>query len=306
MKIALIGRSEYLIETAKLLLKESHKIVLIITAKEAPEYKASAKDFKLLSEELKIPFQIGSKIINFKNLIKTCNPQIGISLNYTGIIPQEIIDIFPFGILNAHGGDLPKYKGNACQAWAIINGEKEIGLCIHKMIGDELDSGDIISRKFFQINDETKITDYLNWSRKVIPNMFKSSINKLNKNPKYILESQSKNPLDSLRCFPRCPEDGLINWKNDALNILRLINASAKPYAGAFCFFKNKKLIIWEAKLCKKDFNYLAIPGQIILVKDEYVDVACYKSQLRIFTIEIDEYIGPPSKFINSIRIRLK
>ena len=29
------------------------------------------------------------------------------------------------GILNAHGGDLSKYRGNACQAWAILNGEKK-------------------------------------------------------------------------------------------------------------------------------------------------------------------------------------
>ena len=38
-----------------------------------------------------------------------------------------------------------RYRGNACQAWAILNGEK-ISLCIHKMIGGELDSGDIITR----------------------------------------------------------------------------------------------------------------------------------------------------------------
>ena len=37
---------------------------------------------------------------------------------------EEVIDFFELGILNAHGGDLPRYRGNACQAWAIINGEE--------------------------------------------------------------------------------------------------------------------------------------------------------------------------------------
>ena len=37
---------------------------------------------------------------------------------------QSTIDLFPLGIL-IHGGDLPKYRGNACQAWAIINGEEK-------------------------------------------------------------------------------------------------------------------------------------------------------------------------------------
>ena len=30
---------------------------------------------------------------------------IGVTLNYSGIIPQPLIDLFPLGILNAHGGD---------------------------------------------------------------------------------------------------------------------------------------------------------------------------------------------------------
>ena len=45
-------------------------------------------------------------------------------MNYTGIIPQSIIDLFNHGILNIHPGDLPRYRGNACLAWAIINAEK--------------------------------------------------------------------------------------------------------------------------------------------------------------------------------------
>ena len=38
-------------------------------------------------------------------------PDIVISVNYSGIIPQEVIDLFDNGILNAHGGDLPRYRG---------------------------------------------------------------------------------------------------------------------------------------------------------------------------------------------------
>ena len=52
------------------------------------------------------------------------NLDIGISYNYVDIINQDTIDLFKLGILNAHGGDLPRYRGNACQAWAILNKEK--------------------------------------------------------------------------------------------------------------------------------------------------------------------------------------
>ena len=76
------------------------------------------------------------------------------------------------GILNAHGGDLPRYRGNACQAWAILNGEEKIGLCIHKMIGGELDSGNIIAKEFLKIDINTKVTQVWGWMSTSIPKLF--------------------------------------------------------------------------------------------------------------------------------------
>ena len=110
--------------------------------------------------------------------IKT-KPDIGISMNYPGIIPQSVIDCFPLGVLNAHGGDLPRYRGNACQAWAILNGEERVGLCIHKMIGGELDSGDIIAREFLQIDINTSITEVWHSMSRRIPSLFLESVKKI-------------------------------------------------------------------------------------------------------------------------------
>ena len=111
-----------------------------------------------------------------------------------------MVDLFPYGILNAHGGDLPRYH-NACQAWAIINGESRIGLCIHRMIGGELDSGDIIARDFLSINHNTKVTSILDWMNNRTPKQLKA-VQKLAENPSYFLEKQSEDPTKALRCYP--------------------------------------------------------------------------------------------------------
>ena len=88
---------------------------------------------------------------------------MGISFNYRNITTQEVIDLFPLGILNGHGGDLPRYRGNACQAWAIINGEKRIRLCVHKMVGGELDSDDIIARDYYPLGLNSRVRQVLEW-----------------------------------------------------------------------------------------------------------------------------------------------
>ncbi len=305
MKIAIIGRTEILYETVILLQNSGYKIVCILTAKEAPEYTRKAADFKKLAQSFNIPFAQGGRIDKLEKFLRSSNADIAVSMNYTNIIPQKIINIFPYGILNAHGGDLPRYRGNACQAWAILNGEKRIALCIHKMIGAEVDSGDIIARDYISIDHKTKITKVWQWMQKRTPYLFFEAIKKLDKQPDYILEEQSKNPRDALRCYPRQPSDGKIDWSLQAIEILRLINASNKPYSGAFCNFENNKMIIWDAQLVEKEENICGVPGQITMIDEDFIEVICGMGRLRILSVEMQGEISSPSFFVNSIRKRL-
>ncbi len=305
MRIALIGRTETLYDSARTLIGHGHSIVCIITAKEAPEYSRTSSDFSLLAKELKVPFVIGHNINDFKDKLIDISPDIGVSMNYTGIIPQSIIDIFKFGILNAHGGDLPRYRGDACQAWAIINGEKKIGLCIHKMIGGEIDSGDIISRDYLKISEVTKIDEVFRWIHKKVPLLFAEAIMQLKENHQYVLEAQSRDVSKILRCYPRKPEDGLINWALSSSQILRVINASSEPFAGAYCLFGAEKIISWDASIVDDQEIFLAVPGQITMLGENYVEVACGQGKLRINSISAGSYRGHPRKVIKSTRSRL-
>ncbi len=306
MRIAIIGRTSILYNTALLLKKMNHEVVCILTAKEAPEYTRTSQDFRELASMWCIPFSQGGNILKHIDFLHDANADIAVSINYTGIIPQEIINLFPHGILNAHGGDLPRYRGNACQAWAIINGETRIGLCVHKMIADELDSGDIISREYLNINNETKITDVYSWMEEKTPNLMLSAVGILSKDPNYVLEEQSKNPESSLRCYPRKPEDGSIDWSKPAIEILRLINASGKPYSGAFCKFQEQKLIVWDGALREKSENVCAMPGQVIKIEDDYVDIACGDENLvRLYSVEYEGSLACPSYIFTSIRDRV-
>ncbi len=311
MRIAIIGRTEWLLDIAEVLYLNGYEIPLVITAKEAPEYKAKKEDFERFANRIGAIYLFGSRIDSeeiMKSFIKIGKIDLGVSINYSGIIPKNIIDFFNIGILNAHGGDLPKYKGNACQAWAIINGENKIGMCIHKMIGGELDSGDIIIKDYFQLNQNTRIGEYHYWAEKAVPRLMIEAIKILKNNPGYFLEKQSTKAIDSLRCYPRQPEDGKINWSKKNIEILRLINASSEPYSGAFCEYENKKLIIWRASIIEETEKYLAIPGQVSKIYNNGTcEVICGDGKLLLIEIEINGVRTlKPSTILNSVRKRLK
>ncbi|MFN4083080.1 MAG: methionyl-tRNA formyltransferase [Bacteroidia bacterium] len=309
MRIGIIGRGEWTFLSMIALYKAGYNISFIVTAKEAPEYKFKAVDFEKFANENNIPFLNYAKI-NKQKLLQLCNnlPEIVISVNYSGIIEKEVIDLFPIGILNAHGGDLPKYRGNACQAWAIINGEEKIGLCIHKMIGGELDSGPIITRSYFPLSENTRIGEVYDWMESEIPKLMQQAVECLILNPEFVLEVQSTDPKDALRCYPRKPEDGKIDWTKSAIEILRLINASSEPFSGAYTFLENQLIRIWRAELYIDEEIYLAIPGQVseILPNGEVIIISG-NGKLIIKEISLDNYFERilPSYFIKSIRKRL-
>ena len=265
MKVAAIGRTEMLYDSILELKRRGHNIVLIITCDSSQlQYNGKAHDFKLLADELNADFLITEKINSSQvlNIIKEKNPDIAISVNWKTVIGQKVIDSFHFGILNAHAGDLPRYKGNSVRNWAIIAGEKEIALTIHYMTTD-LDAGAILLKKKRSININTRIEELYNFVIKNTPIMFAEVVDGL-ENGTIIPRVQPMDPKKSLRTYPRLPRDSEIDWNKKATDIDRLIRASSEPFLGAYSFIGTEKIIIWKAHVEIPKYEYLSIPGQVV------------------------------------------
>jgi len=77
---------------------------------------------------------------------------------YGKIFPQELIGIFPKGVINIHYSLLPKYRGASPVETALLNDEKTTGVTVQKM-AFKLDAGDVIATKEVAIeHDDTALT----------------------------------------------------------------------------------------------------------------------------------------------------
>jgi methionyl-tRNA formyltransferase len=305
MKVAIIGRSEVLYEVARVLVMRGHEIKCVLTATEAPEYTKTSSDFSDLASQLNVPFGNSGRVLMYRDMLALSDADIGVSMNYPSILPQSVIDLFPLGILNIHPGDLPRYRGNACQAWALLQGESRLAVCVHRMIGGEIDSGDIISRSYLDVDFRTKVGQAWRWLVEIAPVLVLDALEKLQHNPNFAIERQSGRPSDALRCYPRKPEDGRIFWDRPAIEVLRLINASGRPYAGAFCQLEAERMVVWEAELGNMQERFLAVPGQTTRIGVDHVEVACREGMVRLTEVELKGEVAPPSRFIRSLRTRL-
>ena len=309
MRIAAIGRSKILWNSIKLLLAKGHEIVLIVTCKAAPEYDIDENDFKKLSREIKSDFLLTQNINNHESIeiVKSVPADIAISVNWINIIGSQVCSTFKYGILNAHAGDLPRYRGNAPVAWAILQGEKQIALTIHQMEPDKLDSGQIVLKEYFQVTDKIYIGDVFKWIETVTPELFYKSVNGM-KLGTLSLMPQPDDPNLSLRCYPRKPEDALIDWRLPGEYLARLVRASSEPFIGAFSYWNGKRITIWRAYSASFQCPSLAVPGQVIHrdKKSGSVWIASGDGMLVLQEVETKKNGRcKPLCIINSLRDRL-
>ena len=281
MKICLIGRTATLAAIGRESIARGHEIAAIITAKESSETAEDRFVIESFAELHGIALFEAPRFDDVSDQIYGLGIDIALSINYVSILEESHISLFRLGILNAHGGDLPRYRGNACQAWAILNGENSISLCIHRMIGGLVDSGDIISRETISISDKTYIGDIYKWMALRTPEMIVNSAEKLELNPHFVLQTQSSQPEDSLRTFSRRPEDSHICWADSGVQILRLVRASSHPFAGAYSTLNGKRITIWRAEEVEHSpFN--SVPGQVISLSHRSFDVSVEKGSKAI------------------------
>ena len=195
-------------------------------------------------------------------MIEGARPDIGVSMNWLTMIGRECIDSFANGILNIHPGDLPRYRGNACPNWALLNGERRVAVSVHYMDPDDLDAGDIVEKGYIEIEEDTTIGNIYDSLEKLVPNLVVRALNSIEKG---VLISE-KQKGRALRCFPRKPCDSLIDWTADYLTISRLVRASGTPFSGAYTYIGGKKLYVYEVSCIKTDCDYCGVPGQIVSI----------------------------------------
>jgi len=301
-----IGRSRYLYDGVKYLLKKGYSFKAIVTEEAYEEYDIKHTDFESLAKECGAAFFM-VKSVNNDDLIKIVKEnkiRVAISVNWKYTIPKNFLDLFECGILNFHLGNLPDYKGNATVNWTIINGESYINGNIHKM-DPELDAGDVIARKAIQITAETYIADVLKQAEADVPALYDEAVQKVLVDPNAFVV---KGTIHGSRCYPRLPEDSQIDWNMPADNVCRLVRASSHPYKGAFSFLNGEKIIIWKAKAVMPEDKFYAIPGHVVALNKaaNTIMVACTDGLLEVQEIERNGEVMVPTAFIKSIRLRFK
>lgn len=175
-------------------------------------------------------------------LLNDLAPDFIFSFYYRNLLPKGVLDTARKEALNLHGSLLPRFRGRCPINWVLVEGEEVTGVTLHVM-EVKPDAGDIVAQKAVTIDFED--TAHSLFLKMVVAarDLMRETLPTL-KDGTYTRTPQMG---PSSYFGGRRPEDGRIDWQQDANRIYNLIRAVTHPYPGAYTSMDGKKLYIWRA-----------------------------------------------------------
>ena len=209
--------------------------------------------------------------------LKKLKPDFFVTFAFGQILSQEVLDIPKYETINLHASLLPKYRGANPIQRAIIEGEKQTGICT--MITElGLDCGDVCLREVIDINDDTTCCDLFDEISDKSPELLEKTLIGLVENL-ITPQKQCENGV----CFANklTKEETCIDWTKDATSINNLIRGICRfPCA---CFnYNGKNIKVLKAKV----LDGCGQAGKIISKNKDGVEVACGKGSLLLITVK--------------------
>ena len=171
-------------------------------------------------------------------------PDVMVVVGYGQIIPQAIIDIPRYGILNVHASLLPQFRGAAPIQWAVARGAEKTGVTI-MIIDAGLDTGDMLAKWETAIDPNETAPEL---SCRMASAGAELLVNTLSKwIDGEICPEKQDNRQSSLAPILK-KEDGRVDWSRSAGEIHNLIRGFL-PWPGAHTLFRGQSLHLWRSRI---------------------------------------------------------
>lgn len=289
MKIVFFGTPAFAADCLAYLLDHGISIAAVVTQPDRPQGRLlqvspSAVKTSVLTRKLQIPIFQPEKASDphFLEEIAKLKPDLFVVVVFGQLLPQKLLDVPRLGSINVHPSLLPKFRGAAPIRRALMEGEKETGVVIQKMIR-QMDAGDVLAVEKLAIPSEMNHGELeallLEMSKPLLLKVIHS----------YEKGEVKGTPQDHERATfaPKInTEEGFIDWAEPAEKIHNKIRALS-PKPGAWCWVQvgkeKKRLKILRTRFTTCLVKEKGAPGEIL---SENVIVACKDGAIQLLEVQ--------------------
>ncbi|HZS54066.1 MAG TPA: methionyl-tRNA formyltransferase [Bryobacteraceae bacterium] len=271
MRIVFLGTPEFAVPSLEALSSADHQIAAVFTQPDRPKGRGnqlSESPVKIAAKKLGIEVRQPERIRRAESVeqLRQIAPDLMVVVGYGQIIPQAIIDIPRFGILNVHASLLPKYRGAAPIQWAIANGELETGVTIMQ-IDAGLDTGDMLLKSGFPITPDETAPEL---SADLAPLGAKLLIKAIGQIQSGTTVPEKQKNEEATYAPILKKEDGRIEWSRTARQIYNRLRGFT-PWPGAYTSFRGQPLLITRGKPAQEEW----VPQSVLQIRGRRLFAGC-------------------------------
>ena len=284
IKIVFFGTPDIGLKSLEYLHKSDKiDVIAVVTQPDKPAgrgHKLQASPIKKYALENGLPvFQPKSirKEFDIQEEFKKLEPDFFVTFAFGQILSQEVLDIPKYETINLHASLLPRYRGANPIQRAIINGDKETGICT--MITElGLDCGDICQKLVIPISDTMNCEELWNEIAEKSPEMIEQTLIGL-KNGTLIPEKQCEDGVCMANKLTK--EECEIDWCKSNIQIHNLVRGVCRC-PSAFFYYNDKLIKVIETIPTNED-----IPtGKIRFNSKDGIDVGCGIGAIRLLKVK--------------------
>jgi len=244
LKVLFYGTPEFALPTLESLL-ERHTVVATVTQPDKPAGRGrhlspSPVKERALAAGLPVLQPPRLRDPGWPERLLELGADVAVVVAFGQILPKAVLDVPRRGSINVHGSLLPRYRGAAPIAWAIIRGETETGITTFQM-DPGMDTGDVLLTESTLIGAEETAGELAARMSVMGARVLMRTLD--------ALEALTHVPQDHTQATlaPRLKkEDGWLRFAESAAVLVKRVRGT-NPWPGAAVMTPPGRLLIWRA-----------------------------------------------------------
>jgi len=256
LRLALFGDGAWAADTLSRIQHGPHEVAAVVLRRSPSDgtLEAVARDLGLPVLQ---PANVNTS--EMVDSLRGAGVELGLSVAYDQIFRPMLLEAAPLGFLNLHAGMLPFYRGRNVINWALINGEREIGVTIH-FLDQGVDTGDILLQRSMPVGWTDTYRDVLCRVVQVAPEMISEALDLVAGG----VYERRPQPAIGTYYGGRGEGDEWLTWSDPSERLHNKVRAISQPGPGARTLLGDRVITIWRAHFDPAWPRYRATPGEVV------------------------------------------
>lgn len=280
MKVMFLGTPAFAVPVLDGIVASGHHVVAVVTQPD----RANARGKKIVDSPVKArAIQLGLPILQYDRIsdhaaeLRAYGADIMITAAYGQILSDEILTLTPHGVVNVHASLLPRYRGASPVQWALMAGEREVGVTFMQTV-KEVDAGDILDTASVVLNGTENAAETLALLAEVAGKQIGALLDRLAEGA--IVPRPQDHTL-ATHCRKLSKEDGHILFDCSAEATVNRIRG-VSPDPSAYTMLPTGRLKILSAELA----DGTGSAGEVLGQDKRGLIVACRSGAVRLLRVQ--------------------